>query len=145
MVLSQTTKRPGDLLVHVESLEFCTKSVHIRNGAATPVTLANIVGYPLKASVTAGADYNLAVAGDEGAVTALLIDGPVGPSGEIIAATTIATGWYQALVHPPAVLNQDKLPALDFAGAAFNLATLRARLITLGYELRAEPTNYSQL
>lgn len=144
-VVTQQGKRPGDLLVHVESLEYCTKTVKIRNKSATAVTVANMVGYPLIAG-TNGADYNLAISGDEANVVALLIDGPTGLDSEVIGATSNGLYKYQALVHSPAILNQDKIALVDYvAGAAFVQATIRTALAALGYELRSQPAQYSQL
>lgn len=143
-VVQGPLKVPGDLLVHVESLEYCTKTVIIRNPHSAEITLTNVVGYPLVAG-TNGADYNLAIAGQENSVVALLVDGPVGQANEVIDATTNGTHKYQALVHPPAILNQDKFAVTDIAGDNFNQSTLRTRLKALNYELRSEPENSSTL
>ena len=143
-ILSEKTKRPGDLLVHVESLEYCTKTVIIRNATGATVTITDVVGFPLKAG-TNGADYNLAEAGDEANVTALLIDGPLGDVNEELANNTNSTKKYQALVHPPAVINRNKIVDTDFAGAAMNVATIVTALEALKYEVRSEPSNSEQL
>lgn len=143
-VVSGPLRVPGDLLVHVESLEYCTKTVKIRNPSAEEITLSDVVGLPLVAG-TNGADYNLMVAGGEANVLALLVDGPAGQDSEVIPATTNGVGQYQALVHPPAILNQDKFRVLDAVGGTINQANLQTRLKALLYELRAEPTKYSQL
>lgn len=137
-VLSSPLRVPGDLVIHVESLEFCTKTVKIRNPSASEITLKDVVGFPLVAG-TNGADYNLAVVGNENTITALLVDGPSGQASEKIAATTNGTGKYQALVNPPAIINQDKIRLTDALGATFNQTTIRTRLKALLYELRSEP------
>lgn len=137
-MLTEISKKPGEFLVHCESLEFCTKTVTVRNGTGTARTLTDVVAYPLKAG-TNGADYNLAVAGDEANITAMLLAGPPGPLNDAIGANTTSSLKYTALVHPPAILNQDAIPLLDIAGASFTQATIRTRLAALLYELRSTP------
>lgn len=141
-ILTERTKVPGDLILHIESLEYCTKTAIVRNPTASAVVMNDIVGYPVVAG-TNGADYNLAVQGNEASVVGLLLDGE--PGGESIAAGANGTSKYQVLVHPPAVLNQNKLPVNDFNGVAFTNATLLTRLRALLFELRSEPTKYTTL
>lgn len=145
MVLREQTKRPGDLLVHIESEQYNLKTALINNPTASEVTLTDFVGYPLVAA-TDPAPYtqpphetifDLAVAGQEASVVALFVK----PNGEIIAANSVGTRLSCCLVKPDGVvLNRDKFPINDVNDVAFNQATLRTRLETLGYVLRAEPT-----
>ena len=136
---------PGDLLVHVESLQYCTKSVTIRNTTGSTVTLGDVVGQPLKAG-TGSADYNIAEAGDEANVIALLLDGPIGQcDNEVILDNGYGVNKYQALVHPPAILNLNACPVNDVLGIALNWATIRTALEALKFEFRKEPTNSSTL
>lgn len=144
MTFSSVLKVPGDLLVHCESLEYCTKTAIIRNGTASSRTLDNVVGYPLKAGAS-GADYQLAVAGDEASVIALLLDGPAGQVSEVIGATTNSTKKYQVLKNPPCIINRDSIRTTDIAGAAFTVATIVTALEALKWEVRSEPSKVSTL
>jgi hypothetical protein len=137
MVLTSRTKVPGDLIPHIESLEYCTKTAIVRNPHSAEVTMNDIVGYPVIAG-TNGADYNLAMAGDEADVVGLLMD--VEPADEVIPAATNGTAKYQVLIHPPVNVNQDKIATLDVAGDAFTLATIITALEADKWEFRREPT-----
>lgn len=138
MVLTSITKRPGELLIRCESLEYCTKTAIIRNGTASERTLDNIVGYPLKAGAS-GADYQLAVAGDEANVIALLLDCD-GQFSETIAATTNSSRKYQVLKNPPCIINRNAIRTLDIAGAAFDVSAIVTALEALKWEVRSEPS-----
>lgn len=145
MVLRETTKRPGDLLVHIESHQRNLKTALIVNPTDAEITLSDFVGYPLVAATEVApytqppheTIFDVAVAGQEASVVALFIK----PNGETIAANSVGTRL-SCVLHKVdgAVLNQDKLSINDVAGNPFNQATLRTRLKTLGYELREEPT-----
>lgn len=128
--------RVGDLLLHVESLEYCTKTCIIRNGAGSAVDFDSVLGLPLKAGAS-GADYTLAVSGDEANVLALLLDGPLPLA---LNATSNSGSKYQVLKRAPAIINQDAIATADGAGALYVQATLRTALTALGFELRTEPT-----
>lgn len=145
-VVQGPTKTFGDLLIHVEYLGYCTRTATVRNQSGASVRINNCqgIGYPVKAG-TNGADFDLAFAGDEANVTGLLVKCEREPHDETIAATTTAPNRWMVLVHPPAILNQDKFAVNDLAAAAFNQATLQTRLKALGYELRKEPTKWSEL
>lgn len=135
MVAKTQLKTAGGLVIHVESLEFCTSSAIIRNGALTSVSIADVTGFPLKAG-SAGADFTLAVVGDEANVTGLIMKGPVP-----LALATVANSAreYQVLKNPPAIINQDAIAKKDGAGASFNIATIVTALKALKFEVRTEP------
>lgn len=128
-------KAVGDLLIHCESLEYCTVPAIIRNNAATAVSIADILGQPLSAG-TSSADYNLTVAGGEAGVIALLLDGPTPLA---LAATTNSGKVYQVLKNPPAIINTAMIKLTDGAGAALTLATMVTALKALKFECRTEP------
>ncbi len=134
MVLEQVTKFSGDVFIHMESMEYCTRGEKV-TAQDTTVNLDNVVGYPVLYS---GGKYKLAKAGDEANITQLIVKGdPI-----VALATTVDSPVkYQLLVHPPAIINSDKLPTEDYAGAAFNMATIITRLKALNYEIRDEPDN----
>lgn len=145
MVLREQTKRPGDLLVHMESHQKCQKTALINNPTASEVIMSDMVGYPLVAATDVApytqpaheTIFDLAVAGQEASAVALFIS----PNGETIPANSVGTRLSCCLVKPDGVvLNQDKLAINDVNGVAFNQATLRTRLKALDYELRQEPT-----
>jgi len=138
---------PGDLVVHMESLEYCTKTAQIRNTTGSTVTLGagSIAGQPVKAG-TGTADYNLAKAGDEASVIGLILDGPTGQDDqEVILNNGYSVYKWQVLVHPPVVINQTYLPALDVLAAAFTVASIVTALKALGWEFRTEPAKTTTL
>lgn len=137
MVLQEVTAVPGDLVIHRESFMYCFDEAIIRNGTGTQRTLDDVCGYPLKAG-TNGADYNLAVAGDEANVTALLLHGPNGRDTEVLAATTNSAKKWTVVARPPVVINQDKIRTLDIAGAAFNVANIVTALKALKWVFKEE-------
>lgn len=144
MVASSSWPRPGDLLVHVESLEYCTKTAIIRNATGAAVSFNNPVGVPLKAGAN-GADYLIAEAGDEASVIALLVDGLAGVDFvEDIANNTNSPGW-QVLCHPPAIININAIKETDPADADYDVAAIVTAMSALGFEFRAEPTKQETL
>lgn len=136
-MLTERTKVPGDLIPHLESLEYCTKTAIVRNPHSAEVTMNDIVGYPVIAG-TNGADYNLAMAGDEANVVGLLMD--VEPADEVVPATTNGTHKYQVLIHPPVNVNRDKIATVDVADADFDVDAIVAALEADKWEFRREPT-----
>lgn len=139
MVLEERAAVLGDLFIE-GSLTFATDTAKVRNNTGSEVELnqENVLGMPVIAGTDAGAEYNLAVAGQEASVTGIILD--VEPDGETIAATTNGTKKYQVINRGAGViLNQDKLAVNDIAGAAFNQTTLRTRLVALGFKLKHEP------
>ena len=133
-------KRPGDLVVHVESLEYCTKSAILKNGTGASRVFTDYVGYPLKVG-TSGADYDLAVAGEEASVIALLMDSAPGVISETIASNALSAFKYQVLANAPTIVNRNAIRALDVAGGAFNVSTIVTSLKALKWEVRTEPAN----
>jgi len=111
------------------------------NGTVTTRTLDNVVGYPVVAG-TNGADFNLAVAGDEANITGLVLDGPVP---ETIANATNSVGVYQVLHKVPAIVNKNGIRTTDIAGAAFNVTTIETRLKALNFEVRTIPVKSTTL
>lgn len=136
MTTKTKLKAPGDLVIHVESLEYCTVTAIIRNAAATAVSITDLVGVPLVAG-SASADFNLMVAGGEANVTGLLMDGPTPLA---LAGSTNSGSVYQVLKNPPAIINSDMIKATDPAGAALTVATIVTALKALKFEVRTEPT-----
>ncbi len=144
MVTYGPLKVPGDFVIHVESLEYCTKSVRIGNPTGADIIMDDIIAYPLIAG-TNGADYDLAMAGDEDAVVAFLMDGEAGQGSETIAAGEVGTQWYQALVNAPAICNRDKIPTVDFVDADFDVDAIVTAMEALKFEFRSEPVLSSTL
>lgn len=136
-------KRPGDLVVGLESTEYCMFPAIIRNntGSTVKLTAANMLGQPLKAGDN-GADFLLAEAGDEANVIALLIDGPVGDE---VATANNYPRRYKVLKNPPAIINEDALPAKDVLGEDLDVAAIVTALKALKFEFRKEPVNKSVL
>lgn len=145
MVLSSPLVRPGDLVVHMESPQYNTRTAILRNGTATARTVSEIVGYPLKAGAS-GADYLFAVAGDEASVIALLLDGPPGFVSELIANAANSPTLFQ-VIHRGAgvVINQNKIRTTDIAAAAFDVAAIVTALKALQFEFRTEPLKVTTL
>lgn len=137
-------RQPGDLLIHVESLEYCTKTQILRNGTGTAREFTDVLGYPVIAGDN-GADKNLAVAGQEASVIGLVIDGPTGQDTETIAANTNSELPWQVLVNAPAILNRNQIRAQDIAGADFDVDAIVTALEALGFEIRDVPVNRTVL
>lgn len=144
MPLSSPLVRVGDLVLWMASSYYCTRTAIIRNGTLTTRTLSDIVGYPLKAGAS-GADYQLAVAGDEANVIALLLDGPPGFISESIATVANSPTLFQVLKNAPCIINQNKIRTTDIAGAAFTVATIVTALQALKWEVRTEPLKTTTL
>lgn len=134
----------GDLLIQCQSLEYCTKNSILRNGEGSSRTLNNVVGYPVKAG-TNGADYNLALAGDEANVVGLILKAPPGSESVVIGATSNTSEFYQVIKNAPVIINRDTIRLTDVAGNAFNVGSIVTALQALKWEFRSEPTLYSQL
>lgn len=127
----------GDLVVHMESSEYCTTSATVK-GQHTSGTLdlADPVNYPV---ILSGTQYKLAKSGDEASVVGFIMQGP--PIEDLAVDTaTKATQPYQILKNPPAILNKDKIPTTDYNGASFNVTTMVTALKTLKFEVRTEAT-----
>lgn len=127
-----------DLLRYEVNPDFTRDAVTLRNGTASPVTLTDPVGYPLK---YVSGKYLLAVAGDEGTVDALLL---ATEDFEAVGATTDFAGKQVALVRGPAIISKAGLPTVDVANAAFNLTTLIATLAALGIQVHTEPVKQQE-
>lgn len=131
--------KPGDLLVHIESQQYCLADGILRNKDAAAITLDNVLGFPLLVG-TNGADYNLAEAGDEADVIALLVKAPAGVKTEAIGATSNSVHKYQVIKNAPAVINRDRIRAADAADADFDIDAIVTALEALGFEFRSEPS-----
>lgn len=137
MAVLTKTRKMGDLIIQMESLEYCLYPAIIRNGTGSTVNLTDelMFGQLLKVGDN-GADYLLAESGEEANVVAVLIDGPE----ESKATANNYSGKYRVLKHPPAIINQTRLPAADVLGVAWDtLAEAVTALKALGFEFRSEP------
>lgn len=129
-------KAPGDLVIYCDSLEYCTVTASLRNNATVAISVASVLGAPVKAG-SDGADYNLAVSTEEGDVIGLVMDGPEPLA---LAASSNSAKKYQVLIHPPAIINSDVIRATDPAGVAWDtFAQVVAALVALKFEVRTEP------
>jgi len=136
MASDEINARVGDLLLHVESLEYCTESGTIRNPTGSAIDLDDVLGYYVKAGAS-GADFTLAVSGDEASVIGVLLDGPLPLA---LNATSNSTSEYQVLTNAPCIVNKDKLKDTDVAGATYVEATAVTTLEALGFEFRTGPS-----
>ena len=139
-MVSERLCTPGDLVPYLMNPHFNTVSAILRNGTAAQQSFFNCVGYPVKVGAS-GADYVLAVAGDEAGVLGLVLSGPPGGAAETLAATTNSKFKYQVLKQGPVVVNRDKIALVDIAGAAFNVAAIVTALLALNkdFDFRSEP------
>lgn len=129
-------RRLGDLLIWEPHSGYCRNSVNIKNASGSAVDITDPVGYPLK--VSAGV-YELAFAGDEANVVALLLY-----QNEISLAAGASTLFpVGIIVRGPVILDYSAgLPTLDAAGAAFTISTIVTALAALSPPMiaYAEPT-----
>lgn len=137
-MLESPLKVPGDLVVHVESLEYCTKTALVGNPTGSAITLSRVVGYPLIAG-TGDADFDIAMAGDEADVIALLMDSDAGRGYEEIAAGEVGLVQYQALHKAPCIVNRDHIETTDYADADFDVDAIVTALEALNFEFRTGP------
>jgi len=117
----------GDVLKREWDREYTRVSAKLVNFATSgsDVTLPQSAGYPLLSS-TGG--YAPMAAGQEASCKGLLMfDKPV----PALAASGTSAGTYSILRRGPAVVLQDALPPLDFAGGTITLATLVTALAAL--------------
>lgn len=129
-------RRLGDLLIWEPHSGYCRKSVTIKNAGGSAVDILDPVGYPLKLS---GSIYELAYAGDEASVVALLLY-----QNEISLAAGATTLFNVGIiVRGPVILNYSQgLPTVDAAGSAFTISTIVTALAALSPPMiaYAEPT-----
>lgn len=136
MTTKSQYKAAGDLVIHMESSEYCCISAVLKTQAASGslTDLTDLVGYPV---ILDGTDWKLAKSGDEASVDGLIVDGPDIDDLVYDAATT---ALYKILVHPPAIINQSAIATTDYAGASFTVATIVTALKTLKFEVRDVPS-----
>lgn len=129
-------RRLGDLLIWEPHSGYCRKSVTIKNASGSAVDILDPVGYPLK---LVSSVYELAFAGDEASVVALLLY-----QNEINLAAGATTLFNVGIiVRGPVILNYSQgLPTVDAAGAAFTISTIVTALAALSPPMiaYAEPT-----
>lgn len=107
----------GDLIRYEHDQQYTRESAKIFNRSLVAITLANPMGYPLKAD---GAnDFAFAKATEEANVIGFLLStkkvDALAVNGSIKAAV---------LLRGPAIVAQEFLPATDYAAAAFTIATI---------------------
>jgi hypothetical protein len=117
----------------VESLGQYTRDyATVKNTTGASVTLSNPLGTMLKWVTD---HYELAIAGEESDVVALLLE-----TEPMDALANNATSTKRLiLVRGPAIISKAGLPTLDPAGAAITYADLAAALLAMGIVTRAEP------
>lgn len=129
-------KAPGDLVIHVESLEYCTVLASLRNDATVSVTVTSVLGAPVKAGGS-GADFIFAKSTEEANVVGLVMDGP---EPLVLAGSSNSAKKYQVLKNPPAIINKDLIKTTDPQGVAFDtLAEIVISLEALKFEVRTQP------
>lgn len=138
MAVLTKAKVESDLIRWEANPEFTRVEAVVRNPDASAVELTDPIGYPLV--LTAGV-LNLAVAGDEGYIVALLIPTAPMPS---IAATTTTTQKFAVLRNGPAIIDKAMIPTTDLNGDAFNLDDIVESLALIDIKAFAEPPKISQ-
>lgn len=128
----------GDIVIHMESQEYCCDPAIIRNpgGSAIDLDRSEYMGMPVVAGSN-GADYNLAASTGEANVVGLIVDGP---ENIVLEATSNTVKRYKVLRRAPCIVNLDKIQANDYAGVAFDtVAEIITALRALGWVLKAGP------
>lgn len=114
----------GDLLIREGDPVYGRESKTVTNSGETEMVLA--VGHPMDDNVPCLA-ANVAANAD-----GVLLERTVIPAGESRKVPVLARGH--------AVFNKTKLPAADYAGSTISAADYAARLVTLGFIVREEPS-----
>ena len=138
MAESRLGGRAGDLIVHVESPQKCFGGGQV-TAPATPATLSldNVAAYPVLAGAV------LAKAGDEANVIGFLLWGRSIKDLAAAASTTAVPEYTWIDTFDGAVLNENAIPANDFEGNAFTLATIKGAAALANVKWVAEPTKTS--
>lgn len=108
----------GDLVIAEDAGPIVTRESRLcENAGEDDVTLE--LGHPMDITSETEVDF-LAAAGIANC-NALLIDATIIPAGKTIKVPLLARG--------PAAVNEDKLPTVDYAGAAINKANFKAAIV----------------
>jgi hypothetical protein len=128
----------GDLVLHMESQEYCLVSATVTNpaGASTSAYL-DPVGQPVK--IVTGA-WTLVLGADIANVTGVIVQGNK-INALAAAGVTNAADPYLILKKAPAIINKDKLSALDNRGVAIDVDAYATALAALGFVVRTEAAN----
>jgi hypothetical protein len=126
-------KRLGDFLIHEESQEYCRESITLTNDESAAGSFE--IGFPLLES---GGTWTPARTAEHASVDGVLLE-------NVDNLAAAGTKVVAVLRRGPAVINQNKLPAADYADAAFVAAELVARLAALSPPIiaKSEPTKTS--
>ncbi len=126
---SFTERKNIDDIVRWEVSEFYTrKAVVVHNRTGSTVSLADVMGQPLRVDSGTATEYMFCQATAESYCVGLLL------SRLSFAVTTLAnaaTFKSKALVRGPAIIDKDMIPTTDVLGVALTLATLVTALQAL--------------
>lgn len=127
----------GDLVLHMESQEYCLVSAKIANpvGADTS-TNVDPVGQPV---ILDTGVWTLILAADIATATGVIVQGSKFTL--LDGAATNPADPYLILIKAPAIINKDRLAANDSHGGAITLATYVTALEAAGFVVRAEAVN----
>jgi len=117
----------GDLIIAESAPPSVTReSKTVTNSTGSEITLE--VGYPM--------DDNVPVtSGSEANTDGLLLEHCVLENGASKKLPVLARG--------PSAINGDALPAADYAGSSFTLATVKSTVEALGIQVKEEPDEQS--
>jgi hypothetical protein len=138
MPTSRLGKRGGDFLVHIESPQKCLGEGQLTAPTGKDVTnLNDVTAYPVLAGAV------LAVAGDEANIIGFVIWGNsiASLAGDAATAEVPPYTWIDAF--DGAVLNENAIPLVDFEGADFTLADIKAAAALANVKWVAEPVKTS--
>ena len=130
-------RQPSDLIRHEYNQSYCRKKVRIYNRSNAAMTILDPIGYPIIVdageSVSGGAPavagaYAFGKHGNESSTVALYCD-------TTIRSISLAANAYvdvNVVVRGPVIVDKVQgIPATDYAGTAFVLATIVAALQAL--------------
>lgn len=127
-------KTVGDVIRHEYREDFCRVAAAVYNRSGGALTIADPMCYPVLADGTVAGAYKLAAAADAANVTGLLIR-----TKPYSAVANNANSVERILVRGPAIIDKAQLPTVDYAAAAFTLATLVTALKALSIIPNPEP------
>lgn len=144
MAVLTERKTEGDIVRHEYRNDYCEAkgggTVYNRSNAA--LTINDAMGYPVIADESVAGAFQFAAAGEEANVIGVMLHAK-----KIDAIADNATVKCRVLVRGPAVVDKVQLPTVDYAAAAFTLATIVSALEALNPPILASgesPVTHTQ-
>lgn len=125
-------RRVGDIIVRESDYAYGRDSVLLGATAAMTITDRDPIGQFAKAN------GDIAVAGDEGDIVGIIVEGERLPESMTLGENLVRP--HAVLKRGEVVVNKNALPTEDPEGAAFNMTTVQTTLEGLGFVVITDPT-----